>query len=216
MNLMQLHRKLEENTGLLIFGILLVSAIGGLVQVLPSLFQESLSTPGAKTRPYNAVELTGRDIYIREGCHVCHTQQVRPLVAEVERYGPYSRSGEFVYDRPFLWGSKRTGPDLARIGGKYTDIWHEIHLADPRKVVPESIMPAYPWLLERPASGVGDIQAKMRVLRTLGHPYTDEEIEAAPAQLEGLREVDALIVYLQMLGSFYDPDMDDSTGMGGH
>jgi cytochrome c oxidase cbb3-type subunit II len=205
MNGLKLHKKLEENTGLLIFGILFVSALGGLVQVLPPLYQQSLSTPGALTRVYNAVELTGRDIYIREGCHVCHTQQVRPLVAEVERYGPYSQSGEFVYDRPFLWGSKRTGPDLHRIAGKYTNAWHEVHLLDPRSVVPESIMPAYPWLTTRPASGVGDIQQKMTVLRRLGHPYADEEITGAPGQLEGLREIDALIVYLQMLGTFHDP-----------
>lgn len=215
MNVMNLHRKLEENTGLLIFGILFVSAIGGLVQIVPSLFQESLGTPGSNTRVYDAVELTGRDIYIREGCHVCHSQQVRPLVAEVERYGPYSGSEEFVYDRPFLWGSKRTGPDLHRVGGKYSDIWHELHLIDPRSVVPESIMPGYPWLVEKPASEVGDIQAKMRVLRQLGHPYTDEEIEAAPARLEGLREMDALIVYLQVLGTFYDPAAA-TAGHGGH
>lgn len=215
MNALDLHRKLEENTGLLIFGILLISAIGGLVQIVPSLFQESLGTPGASTRVYSAVELTGRDIYIREGCHVCHTQQVRPLVAEVERYGPYSNAGEFVYDRPFLWGSKRTGPDLHRIGGKYSDIWHEVHLADPRSVVPESIMPAYPWLLTRQASQSGDIQAKMRVLRRLGHPYTDEDIEAAPGQLEGLRDMDALIIYLQMLGTSYNP-ADVGHDMGEH
>lgn len=206
MNAMDLHRKLEQNTGLLIFGILFVASIGGLVQILPSLYEESLGTPGTNTRPYTAVELTGRDIYIREGCHVCHSQQVRPLVAEVERYGPYSNASEFVYDRPFLWGSKRTGPDLHRIGGKYSDLWHEVHLVDPRSVVPESIMPAYPWLVDRPATAAGDIQAKMRVLRRLGHPYSDADIEAAPAQLEGLREMDALIVYLQVLGTFYDPD----------
>lgn len=214
MNAMDLHRKLEENTGLLIFGILFVASIGGLVQILPSLFEESLGTPGVNTRPYDAVELTGRDIYIREGCHVCHSQQVRPLVSEVERYGPYSNAGEFVYDRPFLWGSKRTGPDLHRIGGKYSDLWHEVHLIDPRSVVPESIMPAYPWLAERPATAAGDIQRKMRVLRRMGHPYSDEEIEAAPGRLEGLREMDALIVYLQMMGTFYDAA--DVGEHGGH
>ncbi|MGE3297185.1 MAG: cytochrome-c oxidase, cbb3-type subunit II [Porticoccaceae bacterium] len=212
MNALELHKKIEENAGLLIFGILLVSAIGGLVQVLPSLFQESLSTPLATTRVYDAVELTGRDIYIRDGCHVCHSQQVRPLVAEVERYGPYSRAGEFVYDRPFLWGSKRTGPDLHRIGGKYSDRWHEVHLLDPRQVVPESIMPAYPWLAARPAAGVGDIQAKLRALRRLGHPYSDADIAAAPGRLEGLREIDALIAYLQMLGTGLDADAADTHG----
>lgn len=198
---MSLHKKLEENSGLLIFGILAVSAIGGLVQILPVLFQESLETPTGSTAPYSAVALTGRDIYIREGCSVCHTQQVRPLIAEVERYGPYSRSGEFVYDRPFLWGSKRTGPDLHRIGGKYTDVWHREHLIDPRTVVPDSIMPGYPWLTEAPASEVGDIQQKMRVLQTLGHPYTEDEIASAESELQGLTEMDALIVYLQQLGT---------------
>lgn len=196
-----LHKKLEENTGLLIFGILFVSAIGGLVQVLPSIFQESLKTPTETTRPYGAVALTGRDIYIREACVACHSQQVRPLLAEVNRYGPYTRAGESVYDRPFLWGSKRTGPDLQRVGGKYSDLWHRLHLINPRDVVPNSIMPAYPWLVERDANADGDIQLKMRALRKLGHPYTDAEIDAAPAQLEGLKEIDALIAYLQALGT---------------
>lgn len=216
MNGLALHKKLEENTGLLIFGILFVSAIGGLVQVLPALYQESLMTATMHTRVYNAVELTGRDIYIREGCHVCHTQQVRPLVAEVERYGPYSRAGEFVYDRPFLWGSKRTGPDLHRIGGKYTDAWHEAHLLDPRSVVPESIMPAYPWLAEQ-AADTGDIAGKLEVLRRLGHPYTDADIAGAAQSLDGLREIDALVVYLQMLGTSFDPAAAaDTTAHGGH
>ncbi|MFM1896130.1 MAG: cytochrome c oxidase cbb3-type subunit [Pseudomonadota bacterium] len=216
MNMMSLHKKLEENTGLLIFGILFVSAIGGLVQVLPTIFQDSLSTAGANTRPYTAVELTGRDIYIREGCTVCHSQQVRSLIAEVERYGPYSRAEEFVYDRPFLWGSKRTGPDLHRIGGKYSDEWHRIHLIDPRAVVPTSIMPGYPWLAERDAR-TDDIQAKLRVLRRLGHPYTDADIEAAPAQLEGLKEIDTVIAYLQVLGTFYSEADDAMANMGeGH
>ncbi len=205
MNGIGLHKKLEQNTGLLIFGILFVSAIGGLVQVLPSLFQDSLKTPTATTRPYGAVELAGRDIYIREACAVCHTQQVRPLLAEIRRYGPYTRSGESVYDRPFLWGSKRTGPDLHRIGGKYSDLWHRLHLINPRDVVPNSIMPAYPWLAERAANADGDIQLKMRALRRLGHPYTDAEIDAAPGQLEGLQEIDALIAYLQVLGRTRSP-----------
>lgn len=196
-----LHRKLEKNMGLLIFGILFVSSIGGLVQVLPSVFQDSLRKATANSHLYTAIELTGRDIYIKEGCHVCHTQQVRPLLAEVERYGPYSRADEFVYDRPFLWGSKRTGPDLHRIGGKYSDAWQRAHLMDPRSVVNNSIMPAYPWLAEWRAEDVGDIQAKMRVLRTLGHPYTDEDIDAAPNELEGLSQMDALITYLQVLGT---------------
>lgn len=203
---LSLHKKIEENTGLLIFGILFVSAIGGLVQILPILNQESLETATENTRVYNAVELTGRDIYIREGCHVCHSQQIRPLIAEVERYGPYSRAGEFVYDRPFLWGSKRTGPDLHRVGGKFSDDWHRVHLIDPRTVVAESIMPGYPWLARRDAVQAGDIQAKMRALKFLGHPYSDEEIEAAPAQLDGLLEIDALIAYLQMLGTGFSEE----------
>lgn len=214
MNALKLHRILEQNTGLLIFGILFVSAIGGLVQILPSLNDETLSTATMDTRVYDAVELTGRDIYIREGCHVCHSQQVRPLVAEIERYGPYSRAGEFVYDRPFLWGSKRTGPDLHRIGGKYSNQWHETHLLDPRAVVPESIMPAYPWLIDRPASATGDIRKKMQVLQGLGHPYTDEEIASAPQALAGLREMDALIRYLQMLGTGFNAAQADSAMEG--
>ncbi len=201
MNAISLHKKIEENAGLLIFGILLVASIGGLVQILPVLNQEDLETASANTRVYNAVELTGRDIYIREGCSVCHTQQIRPLIAEVERYGPYSRAGEFVYDRPFLWGSKRTGPDLQRVGGKFSDDWHRIHLLNPRAVVVQSIMPGYPWLAKRDAIEAGKPSAKMRALRRLGHPYSDEEIAAADAELKGLKEIDALIEYLQMLGT---------------
>ena len=201
MNAVDLHRRLERNSGWLIFGILFVSAIGGLVQVLPSVLDDSLATPAADAKPYGPVELTGRDIYIRESCGVCHSQQVRPLLAEVRRYGPFSKAGEFAFDRPFLWGSKRTGPDLHRIGGRYSDVWHRLHLLDPRAVVPDSIMPAYPWLGERAADAEGAIQAKMRALRRLGHPYTDAEIAAAPAALEGLTEVDALVAYLQRLGT---------------
>jgi cytochrome c oxidase cbb3-type subunit II len=201
MNLVSLHKKLEENSGLLIFGILFVSAIGGLVQVLPSIFQDSLKTPAENVVPYGAVELIGRDIYIREGCSTCHSQQVRPILAEVKRYGPYSRAGESVYDRPFLWGSKRTGPDLHRIGGKYTDIWHRLHLIDPRSVVSNSIMPAYPWIANKDANAAGDIELRMQALRKLGHPYSDEEIETAAGKLDGLKEIDALIAYLQTLGT---------------
>lgn len=200
---LSLHKRLEEHSGLLIFGILVVSAIGGLVQILPVLNQESLQTPTAQTEVYSPVELTGRDIYIREGCSVCHTQQVRPLIAEVERYGAYSRAGEFVYDRPFLWGSKRTGPDLHRLGGKFSDAWHREHLIDPRRVVPDSIMPAYPWLAETPATETGDIEQKLRVLRQLGHPYSEEDIENARQSLEGISEMDALIAYLQQLGTTF-------------
>ena len=205
MNAVELHKKLENNAGLLIFGILFVSAIGGLVQVLPSVFQDSLVTPTAHTEPYGALELVGRDIYIREGCGNCHSQQVRPLLAEVRRYGPYSRAGESAYDRPFLWGSKRTGPDLHRIGGKYTDAWHRLHLISPRAVVPKSIMPGYPWLADAPADA-GDIARKMRILRRLGHPYTDAEIAAAPAALQGKTELDAVVAYMQVLGRPPPPD----------
>lgn len=200
MGAINLHRKLEEHAGWLIFGILAVSAIGGLVQLLPTIFEDSLEDAG-DTRPYSALQLAGRDLYIREGCSACHSQQVRPLLAEVQRYGPYSRASEFVYDRPFLWGSKRTGPDLHRIGGKYSDAWHRLHLLDPRSVVPDSIMPAYPWLAERPADANGDIVRRMRALERLGHPYSDEEIAGAPAMLESKTEVDALIAYLQVLGT---------------
>ncbi len=207
MKAVNLHKKLEENTGLLIFGILFVSSIGGLVQVLPSIFQESLSTPSENTRPYGALELVGRDIYIREACSVCHSQQVRPILAEVKRYGPYSRAGESVYDRPFLWGSKRTGPDLHRVGGKYSDVWHRLHLINPRDVVNNSIMPAYPGLARRTANADNDIQVKLQVLRKLGHPYTDAEIEAAPMALEGHMEIDALIAYLQVLGASATPEV---------
>ena len=198
MSAVALHRRLENNAGLLIFGILFVSAIGGLVQVLPSVFDASLVAPTAATKPYPALELAGRDIYIREGCATCHSQQVRPLLAEVRRYGPYSRAGESAYDRPFLWGSKRTGPDLHRVGGKYTDVWHRLHLLDPRAVVPDSIMPAYPRLAKRAVDGAA-VQAGMRVLRRLGHPYSDAEIAAAPGALAGKLEVDALVAYLQAL-----------------
>ena len=204
---LSLHKRLEENTGLLIFGILLVSSIGGLVQVLPVLTQEIVDEPAVTARVYTAVELTGRDIYMREGCSVCHSQQIRPLIAEVERYGPYSRAEEFIYDRPFMWGTKRTGPDLHRVGGKFSDAWHRAHLIDPREVVSKSIMPRYPWLARRDASQAGNITAKMRGLRFLGHPYSDEDIEAASGQLEGLKEIDTLIAYLQMLGTGYDEEL---------
>lgn len=203
MNALKLHQKFENNAGLLIFGILAVASIGGLVQIIPSIFQESLKTAAEKTVPYPSLELIGRDIYIRESCSVCHTQHVRPLLAEVERYGSYSRAGEFVYDRPFLWGSKRTGPDLHRIGGKYTDIWHKVHLTNPRSVVPDSIMPGYPWLVERDANADGNIKRRMQALRLLGHPYSDEEIANAETMLEGRTEMDALIAYLQYLGRAY-------------
>ena len=200
MNGLDLHHRLEKNLGLLIFGILFVTSIGGLVQILPSLFQESLKTPGKNTHLYKPLELAGRDIYIREGCNTCHSQQIRPLVAEVERYGTYSRADEFVYDRPFLWGSKRTGPDLHRVGGKYSDEWHRLHMINPRSVVPNSIMPAYPWLSDRDANHSNDITKKLIGLQKLGHPYTKTDIENAVSDLQGKTELDALIAYLQILG----------------
>ncbi len=200
MSWMSLHRRLERHTGLLIFGILLVSSIGGMVQLLPIVTEDSHAHPSPGLAPYSPLELEGRDLYIRESCGTCHTQQVRPLLAEVKRYGPYSRSGEFAYDRPFLWGSKRTGPDLARVGGRYSDAWHRLHLNDPRAVVPASIMPAYPWLERHPADRHGSIQARMRALAKLGHPYTEEAIVGAPESLEGQTELDAIIAYLQSLG----------------
>ena len=203
MNGLRLHQILENNIGLLVFGILFVTSLGGLVQILPSLFQESLSTPGINTHVYTPLELTGRDIYIREGCSTCHSQQIRPLVAEVERYGAYSRAEEFVYDRPFLWGSKRTGPDLHRIGGKYSDEWHRLHLLDPRSVVPASIMPAYPWLARNGANQNNDIVSKLQGLQKLGHPYTQDDIDNAVSDLEDKSEMDALIAYLQKLGTAY-------------
>jgi cytochrome c oxidase cbb3-type subunit 2 len=197
---MSLQQKIEKNTGLLIMFVLIVVSIGGLVEITPLYFMKSTTEPVTGLKPYSALELSGRDIYIREGCVSCHSQMIRPFRTETERYGHYSVAGEFVYDRPFLWGSKRTGPDLARVGGRYSDDWHRIHLFNPRDVVPESIMPSYPWL-ETTLLDSSDIVAKMSSLRILGHPYTDEEINAATAQLEGKTEADALVAYLQNLGT---------------
>ncbi len=197
---MALQEQVEKNVALLIVLTLLVVSVGGLVQIVPLFFQESTTQPVAGLKPYNALQLVGRDIYVREGCYTCHSQMIRPFRAETERYGHYSVAGEFVYDRPFQWGSKRTGPDLARVGGRYSDDWHRVHLVNPRDVVPESIMPGYPWL-ETNAADASTIQRKMTVLRTLGHPYTDEEIAKAPKELEGKTEMDAMIAYLQTLGT---------------
>jgi cytochrome c oxidase cbb3-type subunit II len=194
------HENVETNLKLLILLILVVVSIGGLVQILPLFFMQSTTEPVEGLKPYNALRLTGRDIYIREGCYVCHSQMIRPFRAETERYGHYSVAGEFVYDHPFQWGSKRTGPDLARVGGRYSDEWHVVHLTNPRDVVPESIMPGFPWLAENMLD-TGIIQRKMRVLRKLGVPYTDEEIEKAPEMLKGKTEMDAMVAYLQGLGT---------------
>jgi cytochrome c oxidase cbb3-type subunit 2 len=193
------HDKVETNIGLMIILVIAVISVGGLVQIVPLFFQDSLTEPVDGLKPYSALRLEGRDIYVREGCYLCHSQMIRPFRAETERYGHYSVAGEFVYDRPFLWGSKRTGPDLHRVGGRYSDDWHRVHMVNPRDVVPESIMPGYPWLAENKLDS-SDTQTKMEVLRTLGAPYSDAEIEAAPQSLEGKTELDAMIAYLQGLG----------------
>ena len=194
------HDLIERNQALLIVLVVLVVAVGGLVEIVPLSFQKSVTEPVANLKPYAPLQLTGRDVYVREGCYNCHSQMIRPFRAEVERYGPYSVAGEFVYDRPFQWGSKRTGPDLHRVGGRYSDDWHRIHLTNPRDVVPESNMPGYPWLDKTPADAAS-IEAKLTALRRLGVPYTQEQIKAAPADLGGKTEMDALIAYLQGLGT---------------
>ncbi len=194
------HEKVETNVGLLIVLAVLAISVGGLVEIVPLFFQKSTTEAVAGLKPYGALELEGRDVYVREGCYNCHSQMVRPFRAETERYGHYSVAGEFVYDRPFQWGSKRTGPDLARVGGRYSDDWHRAHLINPRDVVPESIMPGYPWLAKNKLDNAL-IQKKMRVLRTLGHPYSDEDIKNAPSELEGKTEMDALIAYMQVMGT---------------
>jgi cytochrome c oxidase cbb3-type subunit 2 len=193
------HEKVETNNWLMIVLILLVVAVGGLVEIVPLFFQKSTTQPIAGIVPDSPLKVVGRDIYIREGCYNCHSQMIRPLVAETLRYGHYSVAGEFVYDHPFQWGSKRTGPDLHRVGGKYSDEWQRMHLISPRDLVPESIMPAYPWLEKTPADAES-IQRHMKALRTVGVPYTDEQIAAAPAELKDKTELDALIAYLQGLG----------------
>lgn len=194
------HEKVEKNLGLMVGLIILVVSLGGLAEIVPLLFDAEVNEPVENLEPFSAVELEGRDIYIREGCHVCHTQKVRPFRAETERYGHYSVAGEHVYDHPFLWGSKRTGPDLARVGGRYSDAWHRLHLYDPRMVVPESNMPAYPWLFEQKVDPT-QTATKMRALRTLGVPYTDKQIKNAEENVRGTFEIQALIAYLQQLGT---------------
>ena len=191
--------KVETKVGVLIVLSLFVVIWGGLAQIVPLFFQTSTTEPVAGLKPYTPLQLEGRDLYIREGCVGCHSQMIRPFRAETERYGHYSVAGEFIYDRPFLWGSKRTGPDLHRVGGRYSDDWHRVHLINPRDVVPESIMPSYPWLETNTLDG-SDIQDKMRALVITGHPYTDAEIESAPATLESKTELDAVVAYLQSLG----------------
>jgi len=193
------HEKVETSNWLMIVLILLVVAVGGLVEIVPLFFQKSTTQPVAGLVPDSPLRLVGRDIYLREGCYSCHSQMVRPLVAETLRYGHYSVAGEYVYDHPFQWGSKRTGPDLHRVGGKYSDEWQRLHLISPRDLVPESIMPGYPWL-ERSSIEAWPVQAHMGALRRVGVPYTDAQIAAAPAELRGKSELDALVAYLQGLG----------------
>ncbi|HQV12026.1 MAG TPA: cytochrome-c oxidase, cbb3-type subunit II, partial [Nitrospira sp.] len=193
------HEFIERSVGWMIVLTLLVVSIGGLVEIVPLFFQKSTTTPVEGLKPYDPLRLAGRDVYVREGCYNCHSQMIRPFRAETERYGHYSVAGEYVYDRPFQWGSKRTGPDLARVGGRYSDQWHRVHLRNPRDVVPESNMPAFTWL-DRPVKS-DDIEKKMAVLRTLGAPYTDEEIAGAKAALQDKTELDAVIAYLQGLGT---------------
>ena len=190
---------IEKNIGLMIVLIILVVAVGGLVEIVPLYFQNSTTQSVNGVKPYPPLQLAGRDVYLREGCYGCHSQMIRPLRAETERYGHYSVAGESVYDHPFQWGSKRTGPDLARVGARYSDDWHRVHLNNPRDVVPESNMPAYPWLAGAPLVAE-DIQPKMRALRRVGVPYTDDAITKAPEELKGKTEEDALIAYLQDLG----------------
>jgi cytochrome c oxidase cbb3-type subunit 2 len=194
------HEKIEKNVGLLIILTILTVSVGGLLEIVPLFFQKTLTSPANElVKPYAPLNLIGRDIYIREGCYNCHSQMIRPFRAETERYGHYSVAGEFVYDHPFQWGSKRTGPDLARVGGRYSDLWHKMHLLNPRDVVPESNMPAYYWL-DRPLAA-DDIEARMKALRVVGVPYTDADIGGAKAALQGKTELEALIAYLQGMGT---------------
>jgi cytochrome c oxidase cbb3-type subunit 2 len=194
------HERIEKNIGLMAILIVVVISIGGLVEILPLMTSSDATEPLEGIEPYPALRLAGRDIYIREGCYGCHSQQIRPFRSETERYGPYSVAGEFVYDRPFQFGSKRTGPDLARVGKRYSDEWHRIHLMKPQDLVPDSNMPAYPWLVNAEVDGEL-VATKMRRLRMLGDPYTDEDIAAAPAAVAGQTELDALVAYLQNLGT---------------
>ena len=194
------HDLIERNQALMIALVIAVVSVGGLVEIVPLSFQKSVTEPVAGLKPYTALQLAGRDIYVREGCYNCHSQMIRPLRAETERYGHYSVAGEFVYDHPFQWGSKRTGPDLHRVGGRYSDEWHRIHLFNPRDVVPESNMPAYPWLAKTRANAA-DIEAKLGALRALGVPYSEADVQGARKALEGKTEMDALVAYLQGLGS---------------
>ena len=198
MKLSQEH--VESNLPWLIVLVLLVVSVGGLVEIVPLFFQKSTTQPVAGLKPYNALQVVGRDVYVREGCYNCHSQMIRPFRAETERYGPYSVAGEFVYDHPFQWGSKRTGPDLQRVGGRYSDDWHRIHLNNPRDLVPESNMPAYPWLSKATVDGAG-MAPRMKALRIVGVPYSDDDIAKSADAVKGKTELDALVAYLQVLGT---------------
>ncbi len=193
------HERIETSNFLMIVLILLVIAVGGMVEIIPLFFQRSTTEPVAGLKPYEPLQLVGRDIYLREGCYNCHSQMIRPLHAETLRYGHYSVAGEFVYDHPFQWGSKRTGPDLQRVGGKYSDEWHRLHLSGPRDLVPESNMPAYPWL-ESTAVDPDSVPPRLRAMKRLGVPYTDAEIAASAEAVRGKTEMDAIVAYLQSLG----------------
>jgi len=193
------HEKIEKNVGLMAVLIAVAVSFGGLAEIVPLMFQAEAIKPLEGVKPYPALELAGRDIYVREGCYNCHSQMVRTLRFESERYGHYSLAGESVYDRPFQWGSKRTGPDLARVGGRYSDDWHRVHLINPRDVVPESNMPAFPWLQKATVDGA-EVAARMKSLKTLGHPYSEAEISSAATDVEGKTELDAVVAYLQGLG----------------
>ena len=194
------HEIVEKNIGLMALLILLVISIGGLVEIVPLFFMKSTTEPVEGLKPYTALQLEGRDVYVREGCYLCHSQMIRPFRAETERYGHYSLAGEFVYDHPFQWGSKRTGPDLARVGGRYSDDWQRVHLMNPRDVVPESNMPSFPWLADNVLDGKLTPK-KLKVMRILGVPYEDADIAGATAAVEGKTELDALVAYLQNLGT---------------
>jgi cytochrome c oxidase cbb3-type subunit 2 len=193
------HEKIETSNFLMIVLILLVVAVGGLVEIVPLFFQKTTTQAIEGVKPYTALQLAGRDVYLREGCYNCHSQMIRPFRAETLRYGHYSVAGEFVYDHPFQWGSKRTGPDLHRVGGKYSDEWHRIHLNNPRDVVPESNMPAYPWL-DKSVVDAASMAGRMKALRMVGVPYTDEEIAQAAADVKDKTDMDALVAYLQAMG----------------
>ena len=194
------HETIETNSFLMIILILVTVAFGGIVEIIPLFYQKSTTEPIKGLQPYTAVQLMGRDVYIREGCYNCHSQMIRPFRAETLRYGHYSVAGESVYDHPFQWGSKRTGPDLARVGGRYSDEWHRVHLNNPRDVVPESIMPAYPWL-EKKEVDTTVVAQRMKALRIVGVPYSDEDIKGSADAVKGKTELDALISYLQVLGT---------------